>query len=224
MIPGQGGHHCRVVPRRPQQIPSLGFQKQIQQQLGHQSDKQNQDQRGIGRDPFRQRLGKIILEQGIVSEKRHVGLARNAQVHRIQGGHGDNAAEQVPHLALHMDQPGNQSRASPCGNGRQQGEARVYAVDREDGGNRRPQREGGVHRQVGEIQNAIGNQQTQGQYTIDQALLQYGHQHCSITLSLVWWRIQAGTRTQGEADDSAPPVAKLPAYSALSASTKMARA
>ena len=32
------------------------------------------------------------------------------QVHREQGGHGDDARQQVPHLQLHVDQTGEKSR------------------------------------------------------------------------------------------------------------------
>ena len=59
--------------------------------------------------------------------------------------------------------------------GAQQGQPGVHAAQQEDGCHRRPQGETAVHRQVGKVQDGIGDVHAVGQQRVDQALGQGGN-------------------------------------------------
>ena len=74
----------------------------------------------------------------------------------------------APYMDQARDQTGHRARRRRC----KQGQHRRIAVDSHQRGDGRAQREGAVHRQIREVQDAVGDQQAQGQNAINKALLQ----------------------------------------------------
>ena len=99
-----------------------------------------------------------------------VGLAQNFQVDGVEGQLGQDAGQnrRDPHKGV--EQAGDQAAQQACHQSQQQGHPDIAARQQSHDADRAAGTERAVHRQVGHIQNAIGDVHADGHNTPDQAL------------------------------------------------------
>jgi hypothetical protein len=115
---------------------------------------------------------RIHAQQGQVGP-----VAQDADVDRIEHGHGQNAGQQVGHLEPIMDGRGDKSGQHPAGKCQEQSGQRVHPAGQRGGHNHRAHGEAAVHGQVREIENTEGEKHPQGHDGVDQPFDENAFKH-----------------------------------------------
>ena len=204
---GQGGHQGGVVAHSPQQQAGLRVEIGVQQQLDDDDQRQGHNQLppGEGEIP-KQGHHRGRGENGVRTPVDGQVGPGDLQVHREQGGHGDDARQQVPHLQLHVDQTGEKSRQTAHYQGGGQGQPGIDALGHQHRRDSGPQGKRAIHPQIRKVQNGIGDIHAVGDQGVDQPLDQSAGQqfhHIHEMRSLLVKRSDHGAAEGADALDGA---------------------
>ena len=101
-------------------------------------------------------------QDGVLNQDRDVRPPHDPQVDREQRDHGQDAGQQMQDLEAHVEGRRDDPRSRTRQHGEAGGDPRVPLRQDQRRGDRRPQREAAVHRQVRKIQDAEGQEDAQG--------------------------------------------------------------
>ena len=124
-------------------------------------------------------------EDGLLLEDRHIGpVAQDADVDRVEHGHGQDAGQQVGHLEVVVDQRRRHAGQDPADERHQQRQPDVRAEQDALDHQGRSQGERTVHRQVRKIQDPEGDEHPQDHDPIDQSFYQNRFDHSCVAYPL----------------------------------------
>src|SRR5574344_1248582 len=158
--------HARVGAGGADGQALLGGKVGVQRQLG-QYHHRHHDQRAayvVG-----QPVGLQDGEDGRFADDGNVGAAHDAQVDGVERNHHQDAGQQVHDFQAHVEQGGDDAGGGSGQCGQRGGQKGVHAAGDAYGTDGTAQRKAAIDGEVGEAQQAKGNENTQGDQTEDQA-------------------------------------------------------